>query len=112
MWRAAICMAALNHPGLELFQYRERYVEGCNLSPQGFTVTEVDGFQYRERYVEGCNMNNAGDKNIRSVSIPRTVCGGLQLQIAERFDNPNGVSIPRTVCGGLQYKVYMIFYLK
>ena len=33
-------------------------------------------------------MNNAGDKNIRSVSIPRTVCGGLQ------------------------YKVYMIFYLK
>ena len=48
----------------------------------------------------------------RGVSIPRTVCGGLQLQIAERFDNPIGVSIPRTVCGGLQYKVYMIFYLK
>ena len=38
-------------------------------------------FQYRERYVEGCNI--------------------LQR---ERGTGPTEVSIPRTVCGGLQYR--------
>ena len=36
------------------FQYRERYVEGCNVSAR-IAVTVRGAFQYRERYVEGCN---------------------------------------------------------
>ena len=37
------------------------------------------------------------------VSIPRTVCGGLQSEAPAGYPRGNSrVSIPRTVCGGLQ----------
>ena len=97
-------MAALNHPGLELFQYRERYVEGCNLSPQGFTVTEVDGFQYRERYVEGCNQKRLPDirEAILEFQYRERYVEGCNAVLYHTSEARSRVSIPRTVCGGLQ----------
>ena len=103
MWRAAMINPVRNGDVSAAFQYRERYVEGCNpktcgvikdfglvsiprtvcgglqFHPVFFWETNADRFQYRERYVEGCNAGVSKERHSNVVvSIPRTVCGGLQ----------------------------------
>ena len=78
MWRAAIDKVEVCKNKKTVFQYRERYVEGCNSSLLALLIALIS-FQYRERYVEGCNSRKKENLyKLFCVSIPRTVCGGLQ----------------------------------
>ena len=82
-----------------MFQYRERYVEGCNMANETTFDLQEKMFQYRERYVEGCNVSSGEvGSHYRQVSIPRTVCGGLQSVMRKRsrhfllrFNTENGM---------------------
>ena len=78
MWRAAIFPEEAEESASRRFNtengmWRAAIWTLCNATP-------VDGeFQYRERYVEGCNLLSFLIIICLSVvSIPRTVCGGLQ----------------------------------
>ena len=108
MWRAAIKSIIVLALTVLVFQYRERYVEGCNLEDLPIGNVAFVKFQYRERYVEGCN-SLYGSHGIISRKFQyreRYVEGCNSKPLASSMER-RPVSIPRTVCGGLQFGVYL-----
>ncbi len=51
------------------FQYRERYVEGCNVIIVAVSINIIMEFQYRERYVEGCNIPALDEPSLQRVKF-------------------------------------------
>ena len=106
MWRAAIQSLHDFLLKVVMFQYRERSVEGCNftgLQPFLYLIISfnTENGMWRAAIRQSWKMLSS----ILLVSIPRTVCGGLQFHHPRIRTGRRRVSIPRTVCGGLQFLI-------
>ena len=79
MWRAAIRSHLFRHKRICDVSIPRTVCGGLQCSSERLRTGKKGEFQYRERYVEGCNLWEFEKEHPDiDVSIPRTVCGGLQ----------------------------------